>query len=109
MNFVLIIIAGFRAVEPDIKEEHSKSDKGRKRSSRKNGISSGCLMDVRLQQEGETLDGVPPWHPDDNIVVTVRKQQLIDFIIFPTTPIYSTDTPICTLNAKLCFFSKACW
>lgn len=25
-----------------------------------------CKIDVRLQDEGESLDGVPPWHPDDS-------------------------------------------
>eukprot|EP00569_Conticribra_weissflogii_P017705 CAMPEP_0171443132 /NCGR_PEP_ID=MMETSP0881-20121228/30158_1 /TAXON_ID=67004 /ORGANISM="Thalassiosira weissflogii, Strain CCMP1336" /LENGTH=71 /DNA_ID=CAMNT_0011966467 /DNA_START=1 /DNA_END=213 /DNA_ORIENTATION=+ len=48
---------GFRAVEPDVTVEHSKSHKGSKRSSRKKSrgdqISSNCLMDVRLQDEGE--------------------------------------------------------
>lgn len=92
-----VVIPGFRAVEPDVTVEHSKSDKGRKSSSKKKSrgdqISSNCLMDVRLQEEGETLDGVPPWHPDDNIVVTVRKNHIFPIIV-SITSICSNGTPI---------------
>ena len=45
-----------------------------------------CLMDVRLQGEGEVVVGVPGWHPDNNIIVKVRGYEMYNYNLWIFTP-----------------------
>lgn len=52
-----------------------------------------CLIDVRLQEEGETLDGTPGWFPENNVIVKLAGSEC-DVGVSPTWTVGDWDNTI---------------